>query len=114
MKRRQIAINNNSGAFTDVLATIPSRLLEVSEDEASTLQGMQVKNFIDNFATTDTFGTGEGFTIPNASRYPNKGPVLGCPAINTVGQWNYRAADKLLSVRSNGASGTTLRVIEDE
>jgi hypothetical protein len=42
------------------------------------------------------------------------GALLGLPAQNTVGAFNYRPADKILSARSNGAGTTLLRMIEYE
>ena len=112
---RQIALNNNAGAFVNILATGTPRVLEFMEDEASATQGLQVKGPLDGFVTTNVFSFGsEPITIPNILRYPAAGPILGVPAQGQVGAFNFRAADKLLSARSNGASGTTLRFIENE
>ena len=113
---RQIALGNNAAAFTDVLATGPTRLVELFEDEAGGVtQGLQVKSFLDNFATVNTFTFGsEPLTIPNILRYPRKGPLVGMNAQGTAGAVNFRAADKLVSVRSNGAAGTVLRFVEDD
>lgn len=112
---RQIALNGNAGAFVDVLATIPCRSIEAMEDEAGATTGLQVKSILDAFATTNVFSFGsEPLMIPNTQRYPNKGPLIGFPAQNTSGQFNYVAATKLISARSNAAGGTTLRFIENE
>src|SRR6185312_10131571 len=117
MKERQIPVNNNAGAFTDIFASIPCRRAELMEDEGGTTQGLQAKSLLDNFATTETFSFGSeplilGNTVANQD---NAGPVLGMPeqnAANGSTAFNHRAADKLFSVRSNGASGTTVRVLE--
>lgn len=112
---RQIAINNNAGAFVDVLASIPCRAVEFIEDEASATQGLQVKSVLDGFATTNVFSFGsEPLTIPNIQRYPGMGPLVGVPAQNGVGNFNSVAATKIISVRTNGAAGAVLRFIEDE
>ena len=43
-----------------------------------------------------------------------EGALLGLPAQNITGAFNARAADKLASMRSNAAGGTTVRFIEYE
>lgn len=111
---RQIALLNNVSAF-DILATGPTRQVELFEDEGGATQGLQVKSLLDNFVTTNTFTFGsEPLTIPNILRYPRKGPLIGMNAQGTAGAFNFRAADKLVSVRSNGGAGTTLRVVEND
>jgi hypothetical protein len=111
---RLIALNNSAGFFTDVLATGPTRQVELFEDEAGgATQGLQVKSLLDNFATVNTFTFGsEPLTIPNILRYPAGGRLLGMNAQGVAGNFNFRAADKLVSARSNGAAGTSLRVTE--
>ncbi len=112
---RQIAVNSNAGAFTDILATGPTRSIEMMEDEANATEGLQVKSLLDSFATVNTFSfNDEPLTIPNVQRYPNSGPLLGMNAQNTSGAFNYRAADRLVSVRANGAAAATLRFIEND
>lgn len=112
---RQIVIGNNAAAFTDIFASIPCRSIELMEDEAGATQGLQIKSLLDNFVTTNVFAfSDEPLQIPNIERYPNGGPLLGLPAQGIVGAFNYRAADKLISVRSNGGAGTTLRITENE
>jgi hypothetical protein len=112
---RLIALNNNAGAFTDILATGPTRQVSMMEDEAAATQGLQVKSLLDNFVTVNTFTFGsEPLTIPDTERYPNSGPILGLNAQGVTGSFNFRAADKLVSARSNGGAGTTLRFIEND
>lgn len=85
------------------------------EDETGATQGLQVKSRLDNFATVNTFSfSSEPLTIPNILRYPAGGPLLGMNAQGTAGAFNFRAADKLVSARSNGGSGTTLRFVEND
>jgi hypothetical protein len=112
---RQISLNGNAGAFVNILATIPTRSIELMEDEATAPQGLQVQGPLDGFATTNVFSFGsEPIQIPNMLRYPSAGPSLGFPVQGVSGAWNFRAADKLVSARSNGAAATTLRFIENE
>lgn len=113
---RLIALNGSAGAFVDVLASGATRGIEFMEDEAGATQGIQVKTFVDNFATTSVFSFGsEPIQIPNFHKVGDRGPLLGLPEqnkANGVAAPNYRAADKLISAKSNGAAGTTLRFIE--
>ena len=112
---RQIALNGNAGAFVDILATVPARNYEAKEDELGNPVGIQVKSPLDNFATTNVFSFGsEPIQIPNFLTYPLKGRIWGMPAQGVSGAFNFTAATKLLSARSNAAGGTTLRVIEYE
>lgn len=114
-KLRLIALNGNASAFVDVLALSTPRSIEFMEDEATATQGLQVKGPLDAFATTSVFSFGsEPIQIPNMLRYPAGGPLLGMPAQGVSGAFNFRAADKLVSVRSNGAAATTVRFIENE
>lgn len=113
---RQIALNGNAGAFVDILATVAVTRWEAMEDEAAATTGLQVKTQLDAFATTNTFTFG---SEPIMSRAFNKdagrpGTILGLPAQNSAGAFNFRAADKLASMRSNAAGGTTVRFIEYE
>jgi hypothetical protein len=112
---RQVVLNSNAGAFVDILAAGAPRSIEFMEDEAGTTQGIQVKTLEDAFATTNvlSFGSQPG-EVPSNTRYPNRGPLLGLCAQGVVGAFNRINATKLISVRSNGASGTTLRFIENE
>ena len=112
---RQIAVNGNAGAFVDVLASIPARSVEILEDEGTAPQGLQVKSVLDNFATTNVFTFGsEPIQIPNVSRYPMFGPILGWPAQGVSGAFNFTAAKKIVSLLSNSVTPTTVRVIENE
>lgn len=112
---RQIALNNNVGAFINVLASVACRSIEFMEDEAAATQGLQVQSLLDAFATTNVFSfSSEPLTIPNILRYPKAGPLLGLPAQNSTGAFNFTAATRLISARSNGGAGTTLRFIENE
>lgn len=112
---RQIALNNNTGAFVVIVATGPTRLVELMEDEAGSTQGLQLKSPFDGFVTVNTYTFGdEPLTLPNIQRYPNSGPLLGMNVQGVSGAFNFRAADTLVQARSNGGSATTLRVIEDD
>lgn len=111
---RQISLNASSGAFVDILATGPTRSIEAMEDEANGTAGIQVKSLMDNFATINTFSFGsEPVQVANISRYPDSGSLLGLNAQNTSEAFNYTAATKLISARSNGAA-TVLRFIEND
>jgi hypothetical protein len=112
---RQIALNGNAGAFVNVVAVGGTRAIEFTEDEAAVTTGLQVQSLEDGFLTTNTFSfASEPLQIPNIGRYPNGGPLLGIPAQGQAGAFNFRAADKLISVRSNAVGGTTLRFIEND
>jgi hypothetical protein len=115
MNLRQINLNSNAGAFVDILATLPVRKFDFMEDESGATQGLQVKSLLDKFATTNVFSfNDEPLAIPDAQRYPALGPILGMNSMGQAGAFNFRAADKLISVRSNGAAGTILRFTEYE
>ena len=112
---RQIALNGTGGAVVNVLATVPSRLIEVMEDESVSTEGLQVSSVLDNFATVNTFSFGsEPVTIPNQFHYEALGRLLGMGAQGVVGAFNYRAADKILQLRSATATTTLVRVLENE
>lgn len=114
--QRQIALNGSAGAFVDILATVPVTRYEALEDEGGATQGIQVKTPLDNFSTTNVFSFGsQPIQLPNFEGTAGRvGKLLGMPAQGVVGAFNARAADKILSARSNGGAGTTLRFIEYE
>jgi hypothetical protein len=114
-RTRQIALSSSGGAFVTVVAAGVPRSIEFMEDEANSTQGLQVTSLEDNFATINTFSFGsEPLQIPNVGRYPMNGPLLGMPAQGQAGAFNFRAADTLITARSNGGAGTTLRFIEND
>jgi hypothetical protein len=108
-------LNGNAGAFVNVLAVGVPRSIEFMEDEAVAPTGVQIQSMEDNFVTTNVFSfASQPLQIPNISRYPTSGPLLGMAAQGVSGAFNFRAADKLISARGNGAGGTTLRFIEND
>jgi hypothetical protein len=118
---RLIAINGSGGAFVDIFATVPVSRIVFTEDDAAARQGLAVKTLLDNFATVNTYGPSsdidgaEPVQIPDiGAGYDHMRKLLGMPAQGVVGAFNYRAADKLLSVRSATATATTLRMTEYE
>jgi hypothetical protein len=112
---RQIVLNGNAGAFVNILATLNTSKFDAMEDEAGSTQGIQTLSLMDNFVTTNTFSfASEPVQVPNYTAWDHFRKLLGMPAQNQVGAFNARAADKLLSARSNGGSGTTLRFTEYE
>lgn len=112
---RQIVLNANNGAFVNILATLSTSRFEAMEDEAATTQGLQVQSLMDNFVTTNTFSFGsEPIQVPNYTAWDHFRKLLGLMAQGVSGAFNFVAATKLLSARSNGGSGTTLRFIEYE
>ena len=111
--QRLIPLNSSAGAFTDIFATIPcSRIVFVEDDSIATRAGIEVKNLLDNFATTNVYSaTAEPVAIPDlASGYDHMRKLLGVPATFNP---NNATATKLLSARSHGAV-TTLRITEYE
>lgn len=115
MQLRQIALNNNAGAFVNILATLNTSRFEAMEDEGSATQGIQVQSLMDNFATTNVFSFGsQPIQVPNYTAWDHFRKLLGLTAQGVSGAFNFVAATKLLSARSNGAAGTTLRFIEYE
>lgn len=114
--QRLIALNGNAGAFVDILATVPVRSYQAMEDEANAPVGIQVKSPLDSFTNVNVFSfASEPIVIPSdASVNARPGKIWGGPAQGQAGAFNFRAADKLLSSRSNAAGGTTLRFIEYE
>lgn len=112
---RQIALNGSGGAFVNIYPTLPVRKFDAMEDEAGNTQGVAVLTLLDNFVTTNTFSFGsEPISIPDPQRYPALGPILGLPAQNAVGAFNYTAAKLLMQARSATATATTLRFEEWE
>lgn len=115
MYLRQIVLNAQGGAFVNILATLNTSKFDGMEDEAATTQGLQCYSLMDNFVTLNTFSFGsEPIQVPSYTAWDHFRKLLGLPAQNSVGAFNYRAADKLLSATSDGASGTTLRFTEYE
>lgn len=113
-RMRDIAINANGGAYTDIFATISCTRIEFVEDEATPPQGLQFKAFTDGFTNVQTVSPGsEPVQLPNMHWKSERGPLIGLPAQGQVGAFNYVPATKLLSVVS-AAGATTLRVIEYE
>jgi hypothetical protein len=111
---RQIALNGSGGAYVSILATVMATYWEAMEDEGTTTQGITVQVPNDGFATTNTFSFG---SQPVAAYNPHKydggrGPLLGMPAQNSSGLFNYIAATTLLKARSNSATATTIRFDE--
>ncbi|SRR6266496_38067 len=112
---RLIAINGSGGAFVDILATSACSQFQIQEDDAATRQGLQVKTLLDKCASLNSYATtAQPIDVPNPHKYGINGPLLGLPAQGTSGAFNYRAADKLASVRSLSATATTIRFIEHE
>ena len=111
---RQIALNGTGGAFVNILAATFTRSIEMQEDEAGAVQGLEIYSLEDNFLTLNTFSfDSEPLQIPNIHRMGDRGALLGMPAQGAVGAFNYRAADKLVSARSATATATVLRFIEN-
>jgi hypothetical protein len=52
--------------------------------------------------------------IPDFLSWPLKGRLWGLPAQGVSGAFNFRAADKLLSVLGKAAGATVLRFVEYE
>lgn len=118
MNVRLIALNGNAGAFTDILATLATSRIELMEDEASATTGLQFKSPMDKpVAFTNTyvvsFGS-EPIQIPNFDTWSHFRQLIGMLVQWTAGAFNFRAADKLLSARSNAAGATTIRFLEYE
>jgi hypothetical protein len=86
MKTRFIVMNNNAGAFVDVLPTILARQVEFMEDEGTLVQGIQVKTSLDGFTNINVFSFGsEPVQIPNMLRWPALGPILATLAQGLTG-----------------------------
>jgi len=104
----------------DILATLPATRLRIREDDAAAPVGIQLKTLVDNFGTTNVYAvsatlTSEPVEIPPTQAVSGRrGAILGFPAQGQSGAFNARAADKLVSARSNAAGATTLRFEEFE
>lgn len=118
--QRLIALNINTGAFVNILATLNTSKMVMCEDDAATRQGFQEQDPLDAFATTNTHGFGNNIVaqpiaIPDINAaYDHFRKLLGLPIQNSSAAFNYRAADKLLSARSATGTATTLRFSEYE
>lgn len=109
-RTRLISINPSSGAFTPVQATIPAVSVQIVEDgSVPAAQGLALQFPADGYATTDTYPP--GLAIQLAA--PPTG-VLGLPAQNSSGAFNFRPADAYCQVRSATATGTVIRIVEAE
>jgi len=112
------SLNNNAGAFTSIPSTIPSRRVEVREDESVTAAGLQYQKPDDNFTNTYNCGTPAGPDQPQivlgniVAHGHGYGTLLGVPAQNTGG--SSFPATVYLKVRSRTAATTTIRVVEHE
>lgn len=112
---RLIPLNGNAGATVEIVATIPSRRIELIEDEATTPQGVAFKTLMDGFTNTRSVGIlRQPFVIVGSASFNNgKGPILGYPAYNSGG--SSRQADKIVKgAISLTATPTTLVVTEYE
>lgn len=107
-------------AFLAIPATIPCRYVEIREDESVTPQGLiyQRPNLDRSFSVTEQVGTPSS---PDAAQIilGNKlasgnaqSALLGLPAQNSGG--SSIPATTLLNVKSVGAGGNKIRVIEHE
>jgi hypothetical protein len=116
LNSRLIPLNGNAGAFLNVLATVPVRRVKLIEDDAAAATGFQYLSFEDNFVSTNVVAAAhEPITLPDATALAGlPGATVGFPAQGVSGAFNFRAADKILSVRGNAAGVTTLRVEEYE
>ena len=118
--QRLIALNGNAGAFVNILATLSTSRILMCEDDAATRTGFQESDILDNFATTNTHAVAanviaEPIAIPDINvSYDHFRKLLGLPVQGVSGAFNFRAADKLVSARGNGAGATTLRFSEYE
>jgi hypothetical protein len=101
--------------MVNILATLPTRNIEAKEDEALSTEGLQVRSYVDNFATLNTYSfASEPLLLPDPEAYPLKGRLVGWPVQGQAGAFNYIAAPTLMQAQSDGASGTVLRFIEYE
>ena len=120
-KTSLITLNNSSGAFTSIAASIPARRVEIREDEAPTgPQGLQYQKPDDNFTATYTCGTpgppdqpqiALGNIVGNLKGY---GPVLAMPDQSSGKGASGQTAGIYVKVRSNTATITKIRVVEYE
>lgn len=113
-------MNAAAGAFTPIPATIPCRYVEIREDESVTPQGLiyQRPNLDRTFSVTEQVGTpgsadqaqiilGNKLASGNA-----KSALLGLPAQTSGG--SSIPATVLIQIKSVGAGGNKIRVIETE
>lgn len=113
-------MNAAGGAFTAIPATIPCRYVEIREDESVTPQGLiyQRPNLDRTFSVTEQVGTpsspdGAQIILGNKLAAGNsKTALLGIPAQNSGG--SSIPATTILQVKSVGAGGNKIRVIEHE
>lgn len=113
-RSRLIAVNATGGSVVSILATGPTCSIEAREDDAAAATGIVYQSAEDAFVSSNTLAsTSEPLQIPNISRYPMHGPMLGVNAQNSSGAFNYRPADTLLKVISK-STATTLRFIEND
>jgi hypothetical protein len=108
------SLNSNAGAFTAIPSTIPSRRVEIIEDEATAPQGIQYTLPNDNFVQQYVLNPGtEPIVLGNVLAHGHGyGPVLGLPAQNSGG--SSIPAATYIKMRSNTATATNVRVTEFE
>ena len=104
---RLINVNGDGGAFTAIVATIPSHTVQLVEDASVTGQGLQVQFPGDGYATTDTYPAGQPVELQG---HGHDG-LLGYSAGGTSPA---AAAATYCLVRSATANATTVRVVERE
>lgn len=113
-------MNAAAGAFTAISATIPCRYVEIREDESVTPQGLiyQRPNLNGTFTVTEQVGTPSSpdaaqIILGNKIAAQNgQSALLGLPAQNSGG--SAIAATIILQIKSVGAGGNKIRVIEHE
>jgi|SRR5215469_6447306 len=112
---RLISLNVAGGAQVNVLSSIPARYAEFIEDESVTPQGL-VYQVPDGFAGTYQVGPGtEPIKLQNdMSQGRGHSPLLGMPAQNSPGAFNFRPADTLLKATSASPSRTKIQLTERE
>ncbi len=115
-----VSLNGNGGAFTSILATQSDRRVDIREDEAGATQGLQYQKPDDGFVKTYTVGPPASpdqpqLTLGNPISFGGaRGPIIGMPAQNSTGNFNFIAATILVKARSKTAVATTVRVVETE
>jgi hypothetical protein len=114
---RLVALNAAGGAIVTISSSIPARRCEIIEDGSIAVPtGLIFTSMKDNFTTTFQVApqtepvilgnpTGQGGAI---------GALLGIPAQNSAGAFNFHTADPLLKATSATAATTKVRVTEDE
>jgi hypothetical protein len=113
---RLINLNAAGGPLVIVVSSIPARYAEFIEDESVTPQGLVYQVPEDSFVGTYQVGPGtEPIKLQNdMSQGRGHSPLLGLPAQNSAGAFNFRPADILLKATSATASTTKIRVRERE